>query len=56
MFDFDIATVDETEKVFGKTVEKMYWDLFVEETGDENGEVDNNYYPIWLKEKLDNMK
>lgn len=50
----DFNSVKETEKI--KTVERMYWDLFVEETGDENGEVDNNYYPIWLKEKLDKIK
>lgn len=29
--------------------EELY-NLFVEETGDENGEVDNNYFNIWLKE------
>lgn len=46
--------VEETEKI--KTVERMYWDLFVEETGDKNGEVDNNYYTIWVKEKVDKMK
>lgn len=29
--------------------EELY-DLFVSETEDENGEVDNNYFDIWLKE------
>ena len=30
---------------------EKYYDKFVEETCDEDGEVDNNYFEIWLKEK-----
>lgn len=34
--------------------EELY-DLFVDETGDiETGEVDNNYFEIWLEERMVN--
>ena len=29
---------------------EKYYDEFVEETCDEDGEVDNNYFEIWLRE------
>ena len=49
---FDIADITETKQTFGDDVTLALYDEFVEETTDENGEVDNNYYPIWLKERL----
>ena len=36
--------------------EELY-DLFIEETGDkETGEVDNNYFKIWLDEYIQTHK
>ena len=29
---------------------EKYYDEFVEETCDKDGEVDNNYFEIWLKQ------
>lgn len=49
---FDIASVEELKQTFGEDITPILYDEFVEETADENGEVDNNYYPIWLKKKL----
>ena len=49
---FDVASIEETKQTFGDDVTLSLYDEFVEETADENGEVDNNYYPIWLKERL----
>ena len=49
---FDIANITETKQTFGDDVTLALYDEFVEETADENGEVDNNYYPIWLKQRI----
>lgn len=56
MYDFYVTTIKETKEIFGEDVEILLYDEFVEETADENGEVDNNYYPIWLKERLNRNK
>ena len=52
MIMFDVASIEETKQTFGDDVTLSFYDEFVEETVDENGEVNNNYYPIWLKERL----
>ena len=49
---FDIVSIEKTKQTFGNDIELALYDEFVEETADEDGEVDNNYYPIWLKERL----
>ena len=49
---FDVASIEETKQTFGNDIKIALYDEFVEETADENGEVDNNYYQIWLKERL----
>ena len=41
----DIRVVEDMNELHEK-----YYEEFVEETCDENGEVDNNYFEIWLKE------
>lgn len=52
---FDVASIEETKQIFGDDVKLILYDEFVEETADENGEVDNNYYPIWLKDKAERL-
>ena len=34
-------------------ITEIVYDLFVDQTGDENGEVDNNYFETWLKEYME---